>query len=322
MSERCGAPWDADKRINAATMPETTPKSNTHVWFRLYRETLDDPKVQRLPAHLFKAWVNLLCLAASTGGTLPSIDDIAFRLRVSAQDARAHVDELVLAGLIDIGANGAMTPHNWSERQARSDVSRERTRRYRQRKASQSTAPGTPLAYEGATENACDGDVTSHVTGRDAKGDGLESESEKKRYINPLPPSPGSPPDLGFEDRIGVVSGRGSVPDISARAKLRACRDLGIADAEPIVAAFADWQRGKPPDKRARQADALFVASARKIFHGLTEAERARCGRATDDPAEIKPKPVTASPQLVKLLGASDANAHPRLLAKGGRHDR
>ena len=103
-------------------------------WFRFYNEALDDPKVQRLPAHLFKTWVNLLCLASQCDGNLPSVDDIAFRLRMSVQDADQHLSDLVMVGLIDIAKDGR-SPHNWSRRQFVSDCSTERVRKHRKRKA-------------------------------------------------------------------------------------------------------------------------------------------------------------------------------------------
>ena len=43
-------------------------------WFRMYAEVVDDPKVQRLSPALFRAWVNVLCLAASNGGVVPVND--------------------------------------------------------------------------------------------------------------------------------------------------------------------------------------------------------------------------------------------------------
>lgn len=102
-------------------------------WFRFYHEALDDPKVQRLTPTLFKAWVNLLCLAARKGGRLPSVDDIAFSLRASVNDAQQYIDELILLGLLDISPKGDVTPHNWQGRQYKSDSSAERTRKYRKR---------------------------------------------------------------------------------------------------------------------------------------------------------------------------------------------
>lgn len=107
-------------------------KRNT--WFRAYSEALDDPKVQRLHPTLFKAWFNLLCLASQHDGVLPSNDDIAFRLRVSVQDAQGYIDELILVGLIDIRADGSRTPHNWETRQFVSDTSTERVRKHRKQK--------------------------------------------------------------------------------------------------------------------------------------------------------------------------------------------
>lgn len=88
-------------------------------WFRLYDTLLDDPKVQRLPDHLFKTWVNLLCLASRSNGDLPCIEDIAFALRLDDAEAAARLAALVERGLIDNG--DVARPHNWSERQFLSD---------------------------------------------------------------------------------------------------------------------------------------------------------------------------------------------------------
>lgn len=103
-------------------------------WFRFYDDALDDPKVQRLSGDLFKTWVNVLSLASKCDGTLPSCEDIAFRLRISVQDAEQRLSELILAGLVDILPDGTRAPHNWNGRQFASDTSAERTRKYRENK--------------------------------------------------------------------------------------------------------------------------------------------------------------------------------------------
>jgi hypothetical protein len=115
-------------------------------WFRVYDEMLDDPKVQMLSPELFKAWVNLLALASRNGGVLPEKDQIAFALRASIQDTSSRVDDLIMAGLIDILPTGALAPHNWSQRQWKSDDSGERVRKFR------------------ASKRARNGDVTVTVT--------------------------------------------------------------------------------------------------------------------------------------------------------------
>jgi len=106
-------------------------------WFRFYDAALDDPKVQRLPPKLFKAWVNLLCLASRNDGAIPPTETVAFSLRVSVVEATNIFADLVAAGLVDIPAGDDMetaaTPHNWNARQYKSDVSNERVKRHRQR---------------------------------------------------------------------------------------------------------------------------------------------------------------------------------------------
>ena len=111
-------------------------------WFRYYDEALDDPKVQRLSGDLFKVWVNLLSLASKNDGKLPSADDISFRLRISVQDAQQRVEDLILAGLIDILPDKTLVPHNWSERQFASDSSALRMQKLRKKKQSKNiTSP-------------------------------------------------------------------------------------------------------------------------------------------------------------------------------------
>jgi hypothetical protein len=102
-------------------------------WLRLYHDTLNDPKVQRLPGDTFKAWVNLLCLAnmGDERGVLPDLEDIAFALRVSEADALACIATLEGAGLLDRAGDGRLMPHNWHGRQYQSDNVTARVQRHR-----------------------------------------------------------------------------------------------------------------------------------------------------------------------------------------------
>ena len=110
-------------------------------WLRLYVSVLNCPKVQRLPAPLFKHWINLLCVARSQDGILPGIADIAFALRIDVAEAETVVARLVDACLIDRTESGFM-PHNWRIRQYRSDSSTERVRRHRlQRNVTETDEP-------------------------------------------------------------------------------------------------------------------------------------------------------------------------------------
>ena len=108
-------------------------------WFRVYGSLVDDPKVQRLPGDLVKSLLNLWCLASQNGGTLPPLEDIAFRLRINPAKAAEIIKRLGQAGLIDDEA-GVLRPHNWDKRQFKSDGSNERVKRYRERE--RNVAPG------------------------------------------------------------------------------------------------------------------------------------------------------------------------------------
>src|SRR5262249_18380508 len=108
-------------------------------WFRVYDDLVDDPKIQRLDPSLFKALINLWCLASANAGVLPPIDEIAFKLRIKTEKAQRLLNELRAAGLVDDDKRGAR-PHNWDQRQFRSDVSTSRVKRFRERRGNVSTA--------------------------------------------------------------------------------------------------------------------------------------------------------------------------------------
>jgi hypothetical protein len=108
-------------------------------WFRVYDDLVDDPKVQRLDPSLFKTLINLWCLASANDGVLPSIEVIAFKLRMKPEKVQRVLDQLRAAGLVDDDKEGAR-PHNWDQRQFKSDVSTARVKRFRERRGNVSTA--------------------------------------------------------------------------------------------------------------------------------------------------------------------------------------
>jgi hypothetical protein len=109
-------------------------------WWRAYDEAVDDPKLQQLTSELFKAWFNICCITSQNGGILPSLSSVAFKLRVKLEKARAILEDLKVAGLLDDDGNGNLAPHNWSKRQYRSDVSTDRVKRFRERSGNVSSA--------------------------------------------------------------------------------------------------------------------------------------------------------------------------------------
>ena len=125
-------------------------------WFRMYADVLDDPKVQKLPPDLFKAWVNILCLASRNDGVLPDIEDIAFALRMSQPVTRDIVVTLTGHGLID--ECDGLSPHNWAERQFKSDTPEDARERKRKQRAREKQAPKADNVTE------CHSDSHNEVT--------------------------------------------------------------------------------------------------------------------------------------------------------------
>src|ERR1035438_3653428 len=102
-------------------------------WFRFYDDTINHPKALKLSDRLYRVWVGLLCVASKNDGQLPSMEDCALLLRLQPERMAEALVCLVGAGLLDRDETGSLAPHNWDKRQFKSDVSAERTKRYRQR---------------------------------------------------------------------------------------------------------------------------------------------------------------------------------------------
>jgi hypothetical protein len=163
-------------------------------WFRVYVTLKDDPKVQLLPAELFRFLVNSWCVARQHDGLLPDAGTLAFQLRVTETQATEYLHALVECGLVDRTDLGLM-PHNWNTRQYVSDASTSRVRRHREKAATllkRSVKEAMPVTVEEWTEwrcfmlwvsgglNAMDGSMASEVKDAlDSRCPGfLESETQ------------------------------------------------------------------------------------------------------------------------------------------------
>lgn len=113
-------------------------------WFRFYEESINDPKLLKLPDDMYRAWTILLCFASKNEGILPPADDIAISLRMKPSKVAEWITKLVRGGLID-NVDGRYEPHNWNGRQYKSDVSTDRVKRFRNAKRNVSeTVSETP----------------------------------------------------------------------------------------------------------------------------------------------------------------------------------
>lgn len=196
-------------------------------WWRAYDEAVDDPKLCLLTDRQHRAWFNLCCITSQNGGTLPSVEAIAFKLRMPVSKVRIIIQELRSAGLIDDGENGAISPHNWHVRQYKSDVTdptnATRQKRFRDRNRN---GPNT---------------VTDTVTITDTRD---RAEQNRKKDGASAPPEADLKTDLFRRGRevLGAKSGSliakllrscGNEDDPKAIAKARARIEDASTKAKP-----------------------------------------------------------------------------------------
>lgn len=132
-------------------------------WFRFYSEVVDDPKVQKLPAKQFRLWVNLLCIAAQNDGEIPSLDDLSFRVRAPLPELKQAMDDLTERGLFHVEDNGTYAPHNWNERQYKSDNVTERVRKHREQVKRSRNVSGNNIETPSDTDTDTDTEKQEHT---------------------------------------------------------------------------------------------------------------------------------------------------------------
>jgi len=119
------------------------PMNNLHCC----HDMLWDARLQALPGWLFKAYHNLLCLAAWGGnadGRIQSSQIIAKHLGIRPSKADQIARELIRRELLETLPSGGYALSDWSERRAKSGNSTERMRRLREKRRSQKTILGLP----------------------------------------------------------------------------------------------------------------------------------------------------------------------------------
>lgn len=219
-------------------------------WFRFYDEVLDDPKVQLLPAALFRDWVNILCLCNRNDprGQLPSIDDVAFGLRCSNAKAKSIIKKLHAADLLVTAEQGVTYPSGWSKRQRVSDNVAERVAKHRAR----NVTGNDPCNVSGNQP-----EPLPHVRA-------AETETETETDL-----SPGG--ERGGEARIDDPPER--VPPLSPVAPDRFEKRFGKPDPFLLVAAMCDAQGVNTTDLSERDIGAQSAIARKLVADGMNDED-------------------------------------------------
>jgi len=189
-------------------------------WWRAYNDSIDNPKLGKLSDRMHRAWYNLCCLASGNDGALPPIDDVAFKLRMTAAKARAIIDDLIERRLFDRAEDGSIVPHNWTTRQYKNDVTdptnAQRQKRYRDSHRNGRNGQDTVTEPLRNGQNAVTDIVTDTVTVTDEiplrdryavtdQSTETETESKKEKKEEDAPCGAPSPPGKAYAFESGVI---------------------------------------------------------------------------------------------------------------------
>ena len=193
----------------------------SHYWAKFWIEILDDPKMGRLPDRLWRRAGECFLLAKeqNEGGYLPSLANMAWRLRLTEGELAADLEALAAEGIeiVQLKPDGRWFVRNSAKRQASaSDAERMRRHRNRQRKDQYADE------RNGYSDDNGDEDVTDTVTTRNTETE-AETEAETETDLpgadapeifpqtaNPQSISndktdPGARPDASTGDYLGDV---------------------------------------------------------------------------------------------------------------------
>lgn len=190
--------------------------SKTMPWFRAYTEMVDDEKLRLLAFEDRWHFVALLCLKGK--GILDSEPDTemlwrkaALKMGLTVAELEKVVSRLARMKLIDCKT---LQPLAWNDRQAQSDSSTERTRKYREKKR----------AING--KNGGDDAETS----QERPSDGLEEDIDKDKEDSYESLPPGFPDDDDGEPaKPSEAADQADQPD-TTKQTLPACPHLELLD--------------------------------------------------------------------------------------------
>ncbi len=228
-------------------------------WIKLYDDILDDPKMGRLSDGAYRFCINLFLLAGrqeSRDGRLPSLEDVAWMLRLQIDDARGKLAELLDAGIVEMTDDERPFVAKFASRQE-AITAKERMAQYRSRaqKAKSTSGKRQPATPQVTTNERNSYDtVTKRNTDIDIDID--------KEYI--YTPAHDKVAEL-ITDLIQVVKNRYSIKD-NQEWEDAAFELIGRGATPEQLTAFGEWwsrngyYTGKPAIKSLLQEWPNFTA--------------------------------------------------------------
>lgn len=283
-------------------------------WFRVHDDLVDDPKVQLLSGDLVKALLNLWCLASQNDGVLPSMKDMAFKLRMKPQQVAAVIAELSSAGLIDRNGD-EYRPHNWDRRQYKADAT-DPTNASRQKRYREKHRNAVTTVTDAVTDKRPYTEQKQTTEQIDKIGDGASAFTEGSRalasalwkalgYTTAL----SIPPELAGTDWRAIEWERAgwTVDLIDAEAR-RIGPGKPLVYYEKVFATSFAKRQAPLPVVEVKEAEHLTVTHGRRIQETNSLVNAAR--KHAEQGISFGPRPEL--PTLRSITGGADVRLLPQ----------
>ena len=215
----------------------------TKAWIKDYLDTLEDPKLCRLPDKLWRRARELSLLAGKTGndGALPSVEDMAWVLRLAEDELLENIHSLAEEGIVFEKEPGKWFVTGFKERQA--CESYDRVKRYRERYrnsacneegnavvaevVSTSTSTSTSDSISDSDSESISTSAFNSISDPDSESEGLGAHAQPPKHAGrravpveeerpaqkPAPPEPTSPAEaMNHPDVKVYTAATGRIP--------------------------------------------------------------------------------------------------------------
>lgn len=154
-----------------------------YYWIKLYHEILEDPKMCRLSDRMYRRTIELFLIAGETAkdGYLPCLEDMAWKLRMRAEDLETDLVELQKTGIISMIDNEWLVTKFAERQEPVSNAERQKSFRERERER---------IYYGDETKDKQDSNelVTSCYTDIDIDTDKIQIRKDTDKIATPPQP--------------------------------------------------------------------------------------------------------------------------------------
>lgn len=288
-------------------------------WLRLYTETIDDEKLGLLAFEDRWHFIALLCLKGK--GILDSEPDTemlwrkaALKMGLTVAELEKVVSRLARMKLIDCKT---LQPLAWNDRQAQSDSSTERTRKYREKKRAINGKHGGDDA-ETSQERPSDGleedtdTDTEEETVTSFKGRGGNSRPDAAPAATPNPPKAPKAAKASKSSTATRLPDDWQLPQSWGQWAMAERQDLSADEVRREAQVFADyWHAKAGADARKLDWQATWRNWVRRADGRATTPRRGAGGQAIDPHAPIETYAQRAARQRVEEVAPGAARKAP-----------